>query len=162
MALISDTEYGYGEPTEAACLDVWDLLDLDNFLKLTKEGEKNIRKFNNTNYTYGPELARLPCILLGEASRRILPKILEKQFQILTQLFNRSDRICIALECYDSAPPIYLTTRNFSDFRITAPMQSVELLNTQKKFRIDNSFGIDISCTVIRLGGCKRKHVHTE
>lgn len=105
----------------------------------------------------------MPCILSGETSIRILPKILKKVSQISTQSFDPRDRICIALECMDLAPPIYLSMQKSFDVSVAEPKQKIELLNSQNKFRVDNSFGIHLSRTVIPRGGSNtRKHVHTE
>lgn len=49
---LRDTQWGYSDPKEATCPDLWDLLNLDKFFKLTKEGEKNVKKFNTTRYSY--------------------------------------------------------------------------------------------------------------
>lgn len=92
----------------------------------------------------------------------MLPQILEEVFQILTQSFGQRDGICIALECSDLTPPIYLAMRKLSNFSVAALMQKVELLNSQNRFKIDSRFGIHISRTVIPSGGGKRKLDHTE
>lgn len=36
-----NTQWRYGEPTEANCLDIWDLLDLENPFIPNKEGKKH-------------------------------------------------------------------------------------------------------------------------
>lgn len=48
---LSDTQCGYGAPAGLTCLDIWDLLDLDKLIKLTKEGEKAIKKLNTIRST---------------------------------------------------------------------------------------------------------------
>lgn len=61
------------------------------------------------------------------------------------------------------APPFYWTVQKLAAFNVAALMQKVELLDSQTKFKIDNSFGIKISWTVIPFGGSnKRKNVHTK
>lgn len=53
--------------------------------------------------------------------------------------------------------------QKLSDFNVAALTQKVEHLNSQNKLKIDNSFGIHNSRTVIPSGGTsKRKHVHTK
>lgn len=37
-----------------------------------------------------------------------------------------------------------------------------ELLKSQNKFKIDNSFGVQVSCTVLPSDVGRKKHVHTE
>lgn len=101
---------GYGESTVATCPDIRDLLDLDMLFNLTKEGEKDIRKFCNAMYSYRLMVARLLYIL--STSIWILPKILEKMFRIMMRFFNPRDGISIALELLDFASPVYLTMQD--------------------------------------------------
>lgn len=91
-----------------------------------------------------------------------LPKIVEKVFSIMMQSCDPRDKICIALEYLDQAPPIHLTMRKLADFNVAALMQKIELLNSQNQFKIDSGFGIHIFRTVIPQEGGKRKHVHTK
>lgn len=80
---LDDSQWGYGEPAGTTCPDIWDLFDLDKLLKLTKEGERNLAKFNTVGYSYRLEVARLPCILHGETLIRILPRSWKKYFKYL-------------------------------------------------------------------------------
>lgn len=73
------------------------------------------------------------------------------------QSFNAGGKIYIALESLDLESPIYLAMRKLTNFSVAALMQKVELLNSQNKFKIDNSFGIHITWTVIALGGGEKK-----
>lgn len=89
-------------------------------------------------------------------------KKIEEGFHILLQSFDQRDGIRIALLSFNLAPLIYLAMRKPSEFSIAALMQKVEFSNSQNKFKIDHSFGIHISRTVIPKGGSKRKHAYTE
>lgn len=55
--------------------------------------------------------------------------------------FDPKDRICIALEYIDLALHIYITMQKLADFSVAASMQRIELLDSQNKFKIENSFG---------------------
>lgn len=92
---LSDTQWGYGVLTVATCPDKWDPFDLDKLFKLTQEGEKSFKIFSMTMYLYRLNVARLPCILSGETSIKILPWILEKLFHIMMQSFDKRDRIYV-------------------------------------------------------------------
>lgn len=63
-----DPQWGYGDPAEVNCADIWDIFDLEKLFKLTKEGEKSRKKFSIVSYSYRLEAARLPCISSGETS----------------------------------------------------------------------------------------------
>lgn len=76
----------------------------------------------------------------------------------MTQSFDPRVEICIALECMNLAPLIHLTMRKLSDFSIAALMQKIELLNSQNKFKIDNSLGIHLTRTVIPLEGSNKRN----
>lgn len=137
---LSDSQWGYGDPVSPTCSDVWDLLDLEKLFKLIKEGEKKVKKFNTTRYPHHLEVARLPRIWSGEISIRILPRILDKVFEILTQFFDATDRICIASERRNLAPPIYLTMRRLSDCNVLYRRWSYWILRRKSKLTIVSEF----------------------
>lgn len=92
---LDDSLWGYGEPPEAGSLNIWELMDLEQLFKLTKKGEKNLENFNTVRCSNRLEVARLPCTLFGETSIRILPKILEKVLQVLTDSFDQRDHAAL-------------------------------------------------------------------
>lgn len=100
--------------------------------------------------------------IIRKTSIQILPELLEKVFQILTESFDAQDCICVALWCHDLRPAIHLTMRKLWDVNVVALVQIIDLLNSQNKFKIDNSSGVHISRTTIPSRGAKRKHVHTD
>ena len=142
-------------------LDAWENVNLDNLFKLTKLGEKHIKKFNSTEIRYEVEIARLPSILTPEKSMQLMPKILRKILEICTEECNPDDRVVLSLECQALDPPIYLSMRRFADFSVDALMQKIELLNSQNKLCVDDSFRLRLFRTVMPAGGktSKRKHL---
>jgi hypothetical protein len=109
------------------------------------------------------ELASLPCVLSPEESITILPKLLDRVFNLCMDDFQPDDRVVVGLECQNLDPGIYLSMRRFSDFNVDAMMQKVALLNSQHKLCVDGSFRIHITRTAMPVGGArKRKHIHVK
>ena len=109
------------------CADAWKNVNLDNLFKLTKLGERPIKKFNSVEIRYEVEVARLPCILTPDKSMLMMPVILRKILEICTEEFNPDDRIVLSLECQALDPSIYLSMKRFSNFNVDALMQKIEL-----------------------------------
>lgn len=97
--------------------------------------------------------------LIGQNIPQNSPQNLGKLCQILMQSYDARVRRCIALECLHLATPFYLNMRELSDLSVAALMQKAELSGSQNLFKIDNSFNIHISGTVIPSGDSKKKRM---
>ena len=76
------------------CLDAWENINLDNLFKLTKLGERHLKKFNSFEMRYEVEVAPLPCILTAEKSMQIMPKILKKFWKYARRSAIRTIELC--------------------------------------------------------------------
>jgi hypothetical protein len=159
-AVMADMETEDGRDFGATPLEKW--RHIDDLFQLTKQSERKIKKFNSTEYRYEVEISRLPCLLNPEDSIAVLPRILEKVFELCTAGFDADDRLVIGLECQNLDPGIYLSMRKLSDFNVEALMQKIALLNSQNKLCVDGSFRIRVFRTVMPRGGGKRKHIHVD
>jgi len=78
-----------------------------------------------------------------------------------TDEFHLEDRILLDLNCQDLEYPIYIAARKFKDYNVDQLFRKIMLINSQKKFKIDESFTLRITrCTLSLRGGRKRRYTH--
>ena len=87
----------------------------------------------------------------------VLPELFQATFDICTMTFTPNDRITIELQCKDLDPNIYLPAGLFRDFSIDKLLLQMEKLNSQKNFRIDETFRAKITKISLPGGGGKRR-----
>jgi hypothetical protein len=147
------------EPIVGGSVDILDVIDFSKLFHLTQLSKKVMGKMNITKSVYNVDIEPLPRKFDNANSLRILPRVFEEILKIITVDFEPEDRLSIALDSRDLDSPFYLNVKKFKDFCVEDLMKKVELLNSQKKFKIDESFTIMINRFQPPSGGAKRKNV---
>ena len=132
-------------------------MNFSELFKLTLAREKFVRKFCIHQQFYDIDISHLPYHLDNASSMAVLPELFKAIFDICTKTFEPSDRITIELQCKDLDPSIYLPAGIFRDFSIDRLLLQMEKLNSQKKFKIDESFRAKITKISLPGGGGKRR-----
>ena len=137
-------------------------LDFNQLFTLELKSEKKNAEFQTTRFKYDVKVATLPRILDNAVSIAVLPDIFAAILGKCTEGFLPNDQLLIELECQDLNPNIYLHVRKFGNFEINVLIDQVKALNSQKRFKVDETFKIKI--IKIRRpsgGGARRTHAHT-
>ena len=87
----------------------------------------------------------------------VLPELLQAIFDICAKTFTPNDRITIELQSKDLDPNIYLPAGLFRDFKIDRLLLQMEKLNSQKRFKTDETFRAKITKISLTHGGEKRR-----
>ena len=112
-------------------------------LKLVSEVEG--KYFGLKTYKYDVEIPPIPISFTNESSIQAVPKILNTIFELCTTSFLPADRIIIELGNDAMAKPFNLHLREFASFNVSDLFERVKLMNSSKKFNIDDSFQIRIT-----------------
>ena len=135
-------------------------VNFNEFFKLKLVSEVDGKYFGLKRYRYEVEIAPIPVSFTNESSIEAIPKILETIFELCTTSFLPTDRIIIEIGNDSMVKPFNLHLREFRDFNVSDLFERVKLMNSSRKFNIDESFQIRIIRVRIPSGGVKRKFVH--
>ncbi len=140
-------------------VNLFDILDFDKLVKLGKSTITNT-KFNITHHLYEVNIGKLPANFSNETSLRIIPLVFEQLLKICTGTFEPNDRILIELACQDLDNPVYLHCKKFKDYSVQDLYDKLLLINSQKKFKIDDTFTIRVTRSVMPAGGSGKRRFH--
>ena len=132
-------------------------MNFSQLFKLNLAREKLVRKFYIHQQFYDIDISHLPYHLDNASSMAVLPELFQAIFDICTKTFKPNDRITIELQCKEWDPNIYLPAGLFRDFNIDRLLLQMEKLNSQKKFKIDDTFRAKITKISLFGGGGKRR-----
>ena len=107
-------------------------------LKLVSETEG--KRFGLRTYKYEVVVAPIQFSFTNTTSIEAVPKILEAIFDLCTASFLPTDRIIIEMGNDELANPFCLQLHSFSDFKIQNLFDRVQLMNSGKTFKIDETF----------------------
>ena len=128
-------------------------MNFSQLFKLNLAREKFVRKFYIHQQFYDIDISHIPYHLDNASSMAVLRELFQVIFDICTKTFTPNDRITIELQCKDLDPNIYLPAAIFGDFNVDRLLLQMEKLNSQKKFKIDETFRAKITKISLRKEG---------
>ena len=132
-------------------------MNFSELLKFNLARENFARKFYIHQQFYDIDISHLPYHLDNAYSMAVLPELFQAIFDICTKTFTPNDRITIELQCKDLDHNIYLPAGIFRDFNVDRLLLQMEKLNSQKKFKIDDTFRAKMTKISLPGGGAKRR-----
>ena len=136
-------------------------LNFNQLFTLQLKSEKKNADFHTTRYKYDVKIAELPRILDNATSMAVLPDFAAIFIKCSGKCLP-NDQMLNKLERQDLNPNIYLHVRKFGNFDIYLLTDQMKALNSQKRFKVDETFKIKIINIRRPSGGTsKRVHAHS-
>ena len=133
--------------------EIEDYINYRKMFKVKLSSRRPSPRFRTERNVYDVDVINLPRTFSPNVSIKILPNIFESIVDELTEKLQPQDMLQLEMHCSDFNTPIYLTVRRVDHYRVDDLMHKMELIDSQKKFNIDEQFSIVITHTKVPTGG---------